>query len=116
MPRPRVVRVPRSASQIADSVDLRSVIRDALAAAPVDEAMLRRGVWTYVGAERDAGTRPGHVIMALTNLMDDAPITAVVERQALTRRVILWGVEAYSGHLGGDGVGLADASIALSDQ
>jgi hypothetical protein len=114
---PRTVPVPRTLSAIADSDELRSVISGALGATPIDEAMLRRGVWTYVGAERHAGTSPGHVIMALTELIDEATIAPVAARQALTRRVILWCVEAYFGHLGGDVVGrdgmaLSDAPVA----
>lgn len=98
---------------VEDSQDLRSVISKALAAKPVDEASLRRGVWTYVGAERHAGTSPGHVIMALTDLIEVATITPLADRQALTRNVILWCVEAYFGHLGGDVVGRD--GMALSD-
>ena len=104
---------PRSAEALADSADLRSVMTAALAATPVDEAALRRGVWTYVGGERHAGVSPGHVIMALTNVIEDANLTPHEHRLSITRRVILWCVEAYFGHLGGDVVG-TDAN-ALSD-
>jgi len=86
----------------ADAQDLRSVIARALAERPVDEHALRRGVWTYVGAERDAGTLPGPVIMVLNELVDAAHIVPGASSQALTRNVILWCVEAYFGHLGGD--------------
>jgi hypothetical protein len=96
---------PRSAADVADPQDLRAVITRALAANPVDEMSLRRGVWTYVGAERHAGTSPGHVIMALTDLIEAAPVMPPADRQALMRSVILWCVEAYFGHLGGDVVG-----------
>lgn len=44
----------RSSESVADSPDLRSVMRAALAAEPVDEAALRRGVWTFVGGDRHA--------------------------------------------------------------
>jgi hypothetical protein len=40
--------------------------------------------------------------MVLVKLIEKAAIIPLVERQALTRRVILWCVEAYFGHLGGD--------------
>jgi hypothetical protein len=103
----------RSTESIADSADLRSVMTAALAAQPVDESALRRGVWTYVGGERDAGASPGHVIMALTRVIEEADIKSHEERLAITRRVILWCVEAYFGHLGGDVV--ANADRALSD-
>lgn len=95
----------RTYASLVDAQDLRSVIAAALAATPLDEETLRRGVWTYVGAERHAGTSPGHVIMALTNLVEAAKVNPTPARQALMRRVILWCVEAYFGHLGGDVVG-----------
>jgi len=94
----------RSLAELADALDLRSVISAALVTKPVDEHSLRRGVWTYVGAERHAGTSPGHIIMALTELVEAAGI-ATPARQVLMRGVILWCVEAYFGHLGGDVVG-----------
>lgn len=92
----------RSPAELADAEDLRSVISAALAATPVDEQSLRRGVWTYVGAERQAGVSPGHVIVALTDLVDAAGIAPAAARETLMRRVILWCVEAYFGHLGGE--------------
>jgi len=96
---------PRSAADVEDAHDLRSVIANALSARPVDEMALRRGVWTYVGAERHVGTSPGQVIMVLNDLIDAAPMAPPADRQALMRSVILWCVEAYFGHLGGDVVG-----------
>jgi len=95
----------RSIEEVADAHDLRAVISAALAATPVDEQSLRRGVWTYVSAERNAGTSPGHVIMALTDLVEYADLAQQQLRQELLRRVILWSVEAYFGHLGGDVLG-----------
>jgi hypothetical protein len=103
----------RSLEAVADSADLRSVMTAALAAQPIDESALRRGVWTYVGGERDAGVSPGHVIMALTRVIEEANLTPHDRRLAITRRVILWCVEAYFGHLGGDVVGSDER--ALSD-
>lgn len=114
MPESRANPLPRTTAELADTDDLRSVMREALAAAPVDETMLRRGVWTYVGAERDAGTSPGRVIMALNELIDAAPVAPPEARQALTRRVILWCVEAYFGHLGGEAVGRGDATSSVA--
>ena len=95
----------RSAQELADVADLRSVIAAALAAKPVDEDSLRRGVWTLVGTERDAGASPGQVIMALTDLVGEAGLAPFSVQQARLRRVILWCVEAYFGHLGGDVLG-----------
>ena len=92
----------RTADELIDAADLRAAISEALNATPIDDEGLRRAVWTFVGTERHAGTTPGHVIIALTELMTAAQITSVAERQAATRRVILWCVEAYFGHLGGD--------------
>jgi hypothetical protein len=103
----------RTIAQANEADDLRSVVTAALAARPIDESALRRGVWSYVGEERHARTSPGHVIIALTDLIDRAAITDVKERHALTRRVILWCVESYFGHLGGDVFGRE--GTALSD-
>lgn len=93
-----------SLEEIEDAQDLRSVIAAALAATPVDEESLRRGVWTYVGAERDVGARPGLVIVTLTELVEAAPKLPRTVRDDLLRRVILWCVEAYFGQLGGESV------------
>lgn len=102
-----------------DAEVLRSAIFDALAAPTVDEQLLRRCVWTYVSAERHTGTPPGHVIMSLTEVVEAAGIAATSIRQALMRSVILWCVEAYFGHLGGDVVGrdgeaVSEAPVAPS--
>jgi hypothetical protein len=102
----------RNVAELADAHDLRSVISAALSAQPVDEQSLRRGVWTYVVSERHAGTSPGPVIAALSELVEAADIPLVTTRQQLTRRVILWSVEAYFGHLGGAGV---DRDVAAGD-
>jgi hypothetical protein len=93
--------------------DLRAAIAAALDASPVDEHALRNGVWTHVIAQRQAGTSPGQVIMQLTNLVEAARLQPLDVRQTVLRRVILWCVEAYFGHLGGDVVGQEDP--ALSD-
>ena len=98
-------RTVRSALELADAADLRSVITAALAAIPVDEDALRRGVWTLVGTERDAGASPGQVIMVLTDLVNETRVAPASEQLARLRRVILWCVEAYFGHLGGDVLG-----------
>jgi hypothetical protein len=106
MNRPRNGRSTyRSIEEVADAQDLRAVISAAVATTPIDEQALRHGVWTYVGAERHAGAAPGHVIMALTDMVEDARIDPPSVRQELLRRVILWSVEAYFGHLGGDVMG-----------
>jgi hypothetical protein len=88
-----------------DSQVLREAISTALNAAPTDERALRLRVWEYVGIERDAGTTAGHVIVALTDLVEGATVIAPDLRQTLLRSVILWYVEAYFGHIGGDVVG-----------
>jgi hypothetical protein len=97
--------------ELADMEDLRSAIATALAATPVYDQSLRRNVWTYVGAERDAGTSPGQVIMVLTELVDAARIVPASVERALTRRVILWCVEAYFGPLGGGTVSRDDSTF-----
>jgi hypothetical protein len=104
----------RSAASLADAHDLRSGIAAALTATPVDEVLLRRGVWTYVGAERHAGTSPGHVIVALTQLVEASEIFPLPVRQAIMRQVILWCVEAYFGHLGGDVVGRSGTAFSVT--
>ena len=97
-----------SLDELEDARDLRAVIAAALATVPVDEESLRRGVWTYVRAERDIGTSPGFVIVALTELVDAATVEQASLRQSVTRQVILWCVEAYFGYLGGEVVGGGD--------
>ncbi len=94
-----------SAASLADAHDLRSAIAAALSATPVDEQLLRRGVWTYVDAERHAGMSSGRVIMAISEMVESAEIFPMSVRQTVLRHVILWCVEAYFGHLGGDMVG-----------
>jgi len=101
MNRPSTPRAPtRTLAQLEDSQDLESVISGALAARPMDTTMLRRGVWTYVGEERQAGTSPGLVILALTELIEKSKSNSAIEQQAVMRQVILWCVEAYFGQLG----------------
>lgn len=95
---------PRALSfeELRDAEDLRAVITAALTATPVDEEGLRRGVWTYVRAERALGTSPAAVIVVLTELVDASTLHLPSNRQSLTRQVILWCVEAYFGYLGSD--------------
>jgi hypothetical protein len=97
-----------SLDELADAQDLRAVITAALATTPLDDESLRRGVWTYVRAEHDAGTSPGSVIVALTELVDVSKIRPPVVQQSVMRQVILWCVEAYFGHLGSEVVGGRD--------
>jgi hypothetical protein len=91
----------RTLAQHLDARDLRAVIVEALAAAPVDEQALRDGVWTYVRGEREVGVAPGVVILALTDMVERAKIVPDAARDARTRQVILWCVEAYFGQRGG---------------
>lgn len=92
----------RSVEDLADAKELRSVIMAILTKAPIDEQALRCAVWTFVGTERRAEVAPAVVITRLTDLIDRANVVPVSARRALTGRVILWCVEEYFGHLGGD--------------
>lgn len=112
MNRPSTPGAPtRTLAQLEDSQDLASVIAKSLAARPVNASMLRRGVWTYVGEERQAGTPPGRVILALTEMIEQSKSTSEMEQQAVMRRVILWCVEAYFGQLGDHIVGRVAADL-----
>ena len=91
----------RTLAQHRDARDLRAAIVDALAAAPVDEQMLRDGVWTYVRGEREVGVAPGVVILALTDMVERARIAPDTAKTERTREMILWCVEAYFGQRGG---------------
>jgi hypothetical protein len=95
----------RTQAEVAERATLRLAIVSNLARQPAEDQTLRTDVWTYVGFERHAGTSPGHVITALTSLIAAADVKPATKRQALMRRVILWGVEAYFGHLDGDVMG-----------
>lgn len=104
-------------AQLEDMQYLVSVITAILRESPIDELLLRRGVWRYVGAARHAGRSPGHVIVALTDLVKAARIAPTPAHQTIMRQVILWCVEAHFGHLCGDAVGqdgevLSDSPIA----
>jgi hypothetical protein len=59
-------------------------------------------VWTFVGKERRAGVPPAVIIMRLTGLIENARIAPFERARALMRHTILWCVEEYFGHLGGD--------------
>ena len=96
----------RSVEDLADAKELRSAIAAALATAPIDDHALRCAVWSFVGAERRADCPPALVITRLTDLIDDANIVPISARHALTRRMILWCVEEYFGHLGGDALSM----------
>ena len=95
--------------ELADAQQMRSVIAAALATTPVDGESLRRGVYRYVGAERELGTSAAHVIVALTDLVESSSIVPTSIQRAVTRRVILWCVEAYFGRVGGEFVARGDA-------
>jgi hypothetical protein len=92
----------RTYAQAEDTADLEAVITAALSASPIDITALRRGIWTYVGEERHAGTSPGLVVLELTKLIDASVRSSAMERAAVTKRVMLWCVEAYFGQLGGE--------------
>ena len=95
----------RTLAQHRDARDLRAVIVQALAAEPIDEQTVRDGVWTYVRGEREVGVAPGVVILALTDMVERAKLGTDAARDARTREVILWCVEAYFGQRGGAPVG-----------
>jgi hypothetical protein len=111
--------VLRSVEDLADAKDLRSAISAALTDAPINEHSLRCAVWSFVGTERRADVPAAEVISRLAALIDDVNITPISARHALMRQVILWCVEEYFGHLGGDALGsmisrqTADATGAL---
>jgi hypothetical protein len=105
MDRHRNAVLLRSVEDLADAKELRGAISRALVAEPIDEHILRCAVWSFVGAERQAGVAPALVITRLTGLIDDANITPIARRLALTQKTILWCVEEYFGHLGGDALG-----------
>ena len=92
----------RSVENLADAKELRAAISAALADVPMNEDSLRGAVWSFVGHERRTGVPPAFVITRLTGLIEGAKISPIDARLELTRRVILWCVEEYFGHLGGD--------------
>lgn len=106
MVRARTPILLRSVEDLADAKELRSAIAAALATTPIDDHALRCAVWSFVGAERRADIPSALVITRLTGLIDNANITPISVRHALTRRMILWGVEEYFGHLGGDALAM----------
>jgi len=101
----RATGIERTPAELADRGNLHHLIVTNLGRLPGADLSLRSDVWTYVGIERHAGTSPGHVITALAEMIATADIKPPANRHALMRRVILWGVEAYFGHLDGDVMG-----------
>lgn len=89
----------RTLEEVAEAEDLQLAIGATLAATPIDEYALRRGVFTYVSAERGIGTLPGDVIACVTTIVEasSAPGGA---REAVVRRMTRWCEEAYFGRLG----------------
>lgn len=94
-----------SLDELEGARDLRAAISTALAATPINDESLRRGVWTYVRGEHDLGTPPGAVIDVLTQLVVSSSIHGASAQQRTMRQIILWSVEAYFGYLGGEVVG-----------
>jgi hypothetical protein len=99
----------RSVEDLNDAKELRLVIAAVLGKPSIDEMALRCAVWVFVGTERRAGVPPEVVIGRLTTLVDDANVGPLSARLALKRQVILWCVEEYFGHLGGDAMDPAGA-------
>lgn len=114
MPSQRDPVVLRSVEDLADARELRAAISLLLSRSPMNDDALRYAVWTFVGTERRAGVPPALVITRLTALIDAAPITPESVRLAVTRRVILWCVEEYFGHLGGDALGARASPDAVT--
>lgn len=104
----------RTVEDLADAKDLRAAISAALADAPIDDHALRCAVWSFVGTERRAGVPPAVVIVRLSGLIDSSSIVPESARLALTRRAILWCVEEYFGHLGGDVLAIDSPRAAYS--
>jgi hypothetical protein len=102
----RIKVAARSVEDLADAAELSTVVSRLLANTPLDESALRCAVWSFVGVERRAGVSASVVITRLTELIDQAPITPFLARAPLTRRMILWCVEEYFGHLGGDALAM----------
>jgi hypothetical protein len=96
----------RSVEDLADAKELRAVVSHLLGTTPLDEHALRCAVWSFVGVERRAAVPPAVVITRLTDLIDQSTITPFSARAPLTRRIILWCVEEYFGHLGGDALAM----------
>jgi hypothetical protein len=114
--RPRTNTVLRTVEDLADAKDLRAAVSASLDAGTIEDDTLRCAVWNLVGNERRAGVPPAMIIVRLTALIDESKLSPAM-RLPLTRRVILWCVEEYFGHLGGtalDDRALADVSSAPS--
>ena len=100
--RQRIPRAPtRTLAQFEQSQHLELAIAEALAARPIDESMLRVSIYHYVSEEGHAGTSAGRITVALADMVEQSKVALTTEQQAVTRRVILWCVEAYFGSLGG---------------
>ena len=112
---PRTVPL-RSVEDLADAKELRSAISAVLAGASIDEHALRCAVWSFVGVERRAGVPPALIITRLTSLIDAVDIAPPLKRLTLTKDVILWCVEEYFGHLGGDVLANEASRGAASDR
>ena len=102
----------RTVAQLITANDFRAAIVEILTATPLDEQVLRDAVWTYVRGEREVGVAPGVVILALTEMVEAAKLVPKETSLLRTRQVILWCVEAYFGHLGGDALGRDRESMA----
>ena len=109
---PRNVPAFRTVAGLEEARDLRAAISQVLDAENLDERRLRDAVWNYVGAERDAGVSPSRVIVVITGLVDESSKVSPSDRPPLLRSVILWSVEAYFGHLGGDVFGRGPGAVA----
>src|SRR5688572_26466752 len=88
-----------SPSQSSEHADPIAAIAAELSACPINEHALHQHVWSFVGEERNRGTNPGKVVIALTELVEEALIAPASLRQDIMRSMTLWCVEAYFGRL-----------------
>lgn len=105
-------RVPQTDESRADASDLRAAIVSALGTRPIRKRTLRAAIWSYVGNERRAASPAAEIIAELTAMIDASASVPAAARQEVTRQVILWCVEEYFGHLGGDPLKVTDVASA----
>lgn len=98
------------ASHPFDDVELLAAVACELTTLPINLPLLHQHIWNYVVGERNRGTRPGRVIMLLTELVAESVLAEEHERQGLQRVVLHSAVEAYFGQHDGSVLGTTDFS------
>ena len=93
-----------------DDVELLAAVACELTTLPINVPVLHQHIWNYVVCERNRGTRPGRVIMLLTELVAESVVAEEPARQALQRVVLHSAVEAYFGQSDGSLLGVTDFS------